>query len=170
MPKYKRRKTLLTLVTSYEDCKVDVTKKEYLEIVEGFMKFIMKKVFEGKEVMLPMSVGSLMVVGHKNKIVFDEQQQQLKGAPVDWVSTKKLWAINEEARKNKIRILFFNEHSNGISYKIKWLKGYGNMTNKSIYLYKPTRANKRKFGQLIKNGKEYKISQRSFEFYRTNKK
>ena len=162
MPTYKRRKTLLTLVTSYDDCPVDISKNEYLKITEGFMKFISSKIKNGKDVNLPANYGNILIVGKKNRVKISEEGY-ITGVPVDWKSTLNLWNTNEEAKKSRKRIFFFNEHTNSISYSFKWLKGHAYVFNKHLYQFTPTRTNKRDLWKSILGGKEYKTYRYFYE-------
>ena len=156
MPKYKRRPELLTLVTSYEDCPVDISKDDYLKITEGFMKFIASKVVSSKEVNLPASMGKLAVVGKKTK--FEVQEDGfIKGLAPDWKKTIALWSEDAEAKMNKQVIYHFNDHTRGIRYKFTWFKKNIPLRIKSLMVFKPARVNTRAVWKNILNGIEYII-------------
>ena len=159
MPRYKRRDTLKTLVTSYEDCPVEISKEKYLDITEGFMQFISDKLLNGEEIDLPLKQGTLMVAGRKQQIRVDSETGNIKGVTVDWKKTLLLWKENPEAKLMKKRIYHFNEHTNGNRYKIFWLNGYANMKNKSLMYFKATRHNSRELWKKLMENKEYKLLQ-----------
>jgi hypothetical protein len=157
MGTYKRRPGLLTLVTSYNDCKVSVTKKEYLSITEGFMKFLSDKMIDSSEMVnLPSTMGILGVVGKKQKIKTDENGN-IKGLAPDWKSTLELWKENPKAKEKKEIIYFFNEHSGGIRYKFGWLKAKVPLRMKNLYMFIASRNNKRRLWKQILNKREYQI-------------
>jgi hypothetical protein len=160
MPNYKRRKTLLTLTTSYDDCKINVPKNEYLKITEGYMKFLADKVLDGIDVQLPYNVGTVRVRG--NKMNTSIQGTTIKGSYVDWNKTKELWRNNPEAKEKKVRIFMLNEHSNGIIYGIKWFTSDTIIRNKNSLEFIPTRKNKRRLNKQIMNNKEYIIDNKEF--------
>jgi hypothetical protein len=152
---YKRRPTLLTLVTSYEDCPVEIDRKEYTSIVEGFMKFISNKLLNGDSVTLPASMGSLSIIGRKQKI--SNVDGKIKGLAPNWKETLKLWKENSEAKLKKTIIYHFNEHSRGIRYKFGWLTANVPIRNKGLFAFIATRDNKRAVWKNILEGKEYQI-------------
>lgn len=138
------------------EVKESVDIKVYLEIASEFMKFIMKKVFDGFEVKLPARLGSFQIIGRKVKPKLNEEGEIANLAP-DWVKTKALWESNPKAKLNKELVYCFNEHTNGVRYKFLWSKKNVNVINKGIYSIKFSRANKRKINELVKQGKEYMV-------------
>lgn len=132
--------------------------KVYLEIVLGFMKFIMKKVFDGYDVELSAgdSLGTIGVRGRKFTPVITEDGQ-VKGVPPSWSETKKLWDSNPEAKAKKQLVYCFNEHSNGVVYHLVWLKYNMRLHNKVYYSLTFSRKNKRTLRQAILDGKEFLV-------------
>lgn len=128
--------------------------KTYLLINAEYNKFLISKVLEGDEVTLPGRMGTLSIVGKKQKIRFDEEGNVVGLAP-DWVKTKKLWENNKEARKNKTRVFHTNSHTDNTRYKFLWSKARVLVTNKTLYALRITRTNKRAVSSLIKKGKQY---------------
>lgn len=156
MGTYKRRPVLLTLVTSYEDCPVDLPKQQYLEITEGFMKFIADKIVEGEEVNLPLSMGTIMITGRKQQIKTGENGE-IRGLAPDWKSTLALWKKDEDAKEKKKMIYHFNEHSRGIRYKFSWHTQNVSLRMKNVFSFYATREHKRKVWKSVCGGKEYRI-------------
>lgn len=155
MSKYIRRPELLTLVTSYDDCSVDISKDEYLKITSGFMKFIADKIVDGDEVILPMGMGTIMVTGRKQDLKVDEDGN-IRGLAPDWRRTIKLWKDNPEAKKEKKMVYFFNEHTRGIIYKFSWYTLNIPLRFKKVFAFYAIRKNKRQVSDNIINGKEYR--------------
>ena len=135
--------------------KSEVTKKEYCNIAEDFLKFISSKLLEGYTVKLPERLGYLYVMGRKIKPVIDKETGQIKGLAPDWRQTKEYWAKNPEAKDKKELLYFLNEHTQQIRYKLFWSKKRIFLNNKYIYSFRFTRANKRALAKLIKEGKEF---------------
>jgi hypothetical protein len=152
---YKRRETLLTLVTSYEDCPIDIEKKKYLEITEGFMKFIANKVIEGDDIALPSKMGTLRVYG--KKIIPIIKDGEICGLAPDWKSTLVEWEKNPQAKKEKKILYHFNEHTRGVRYKFSWLTSVISLRFKTLYSFKASRHNKRELWKHILNGQEYRV-------------
>jgi len=134
-------------------------RKVYLKIVMGLFKFIMVKVFQGYEVKLGGRLGRVAVRGRAtNPKIFDYNGKNvISGIPVDWGETNKLWATNPEAKENKVRIFHFNDHSNGIRYRIYWSLRNMIFPNKSYYSLCFTRRNERHLAKLVKEGKEFDV-------------
>ena len=129
----------------------------YIEIVNGFMKFIMKKVFDGFDVRLGAKLGTLMIRGKKVKPYIDKEGN-IKGVAPNYGETKKLWAKDSKAKEEKTIIYCFNEHSNGIGYRLLWNKEGVIVKNKSMYGMSFSRANRREVNRLVvEENREYLI-------------
>jgi hypothetical protein len=132
---------------------VDV--KTYINYASAFNKFIMFKVVQGEEVVLPHRLGSLYIVGKKQKVKFDEKGKIVGLAP-DWVKTKQMWEENPETKKEKKVLYHTNPETEGYRYKIFWSKKSMIALNRMLYALRFTRTNKRNVSTLIKEGKQYK--------------
>jgi hypothetical protein len=152
---YKRRETLLTLVTSYEDCPIEIEKRKYLNITEGFMKFIANKVIEGDDIALPSKMGILRVYGKKSNPVIKDGV--ITGLSPDWKNTLALWKSNSEAKQEKKMLYHFNEHTRGIRYKFSWVTTVISLRFKSLYSFRASRNNKRTLWKHILGGQEYRL-------------
>lgn len=127
----------------------------YIKIVNGFMKFLMAKLFLKGEILLPERMGVLKIIGKKVKVKIEGDK--ILGLAPDWVGTKELWSRDEKSKKEKKLVYHFNEDTNGIRYKFLWSKSKMVVPNKTLYNLKLTRTNKRFLSSLIKEGKEYLI-------------
>lgn len=132
-----------------------VGSKVYIDINSSYNQFLINKVLEGKEITLPARLGTLSIIGRKQKIEIQEDGS-IKGLAPDWVKTKQLWDSNEEAKKNKKLIYHTNSLTEGIIYKFFWSKKSVIVENKNFYSLRLTRTNKRAVNDLIKQGKQYK--------------
>ncbi len=119
------------------------------------MNFIAQKLLNGEEIILPVAMGRLEVQGRKQNIRVEGDK--IKGLAPDWKSTIELWNRNPEAKKEKKIIYFFNEHSKGIRYKIKWTKTKIPLIFKSVLTFKAVRTIKRGVSKNVNDGKEYII-------------
>lgn len=133
----------------------NVNKKTYITIVNGYMKFLMRKLFLKGEVLLPERLGSLQIIGKKIKVRIEEGK--IKGLAPDWANTNKLWEEDAKAKKEKQLVYHFNEETDGIRYRFFWSKRNALVFNKTLYYLRLTRTNKRILASLIKEGKEYII-------------
>lgn len=134
--------------------------KVYLQIALGFIKFMIAKVLDGKDIKLPCELGILGIRGRKQKPRLDEAGNIVGLAP-DWVGTKKLWGENPEAKAKKQLLYHFNEHSSGFRYKAVWFKKGFKFRNKSVYSIRLSRTNKRAINRLVKEGREYQEGRQS---------
>ena len=136
--------------------KVKITRQFYSEIINEFLKFIVQWILEGNEFKIPYRLGVIKIVGIQQKITFDKDGN-IQGAAPNWRLTKELWDSNPQAKAEKKLVYNFNEHSNGIRYKIKWGKKYIGLQYKIFYSFIPARTFKRSVWKNIMNGKEYEI-------------
>ena len=147
------------LRTSYKDYRNQIEQpvdiKIYISIVNGFMKFMMAKLFHKGEVMIPERLGSIDIIGHRPTITVEGGV--IKGAAPDWAKTKKLWEEDEEAKNNKTLVYHFNEDTAGVRYRFRWSKNRVLVPNKTLYSIRMSRENKRALSALVKQGKEYLI-------------
>ena len=137
-----------------QECENPVDIKTYLLIAADYNKFLMDKVLQGEEVSLPSRMGTLCIMGKKQKIRFNEDGKVIGLAP-DWVKTKKLWDENPEAKKQKKLVYHTNDHSDNIRYKYSWSKFRVLVENKTLYSLRVTRTNKRAVHERIISGQEY---------------
>lgn len=153
MKNYYNTRDTYKMYQSVSENPVDV--KKYIEIVSEFLKYIVCVLFEKGTVILPEKLGVLHIIGKKLKATTEDGK--IKGLAPDWDKTKKLWAIDQQAKDNKQIVYHFNEETNGIRYRIVWAKTKVLVSNKTLYDLKFTRTNKRFLSALIKTGKEYLI-------------
>ena len=128
---------------------------EYVQIINQFMKFLILKLLSTGEIILPERLGRLSIFGKKVNVRIEDGE--IKGLAPDWVKTKQLWDLDEEAKNNKQLVYHFNEETNGIRYKFAWSKNRVLVSNKTLYNLRMTRSNKRELSKLAREGKEYLI-------------
>lgn len=132
-----------------------VDSKTYIAYANEYNRFLVSKVLEGYEVTLPMKSGTLSIVGRKQKMKIGDDGK-IKGLAPDWVSTKKLWDSNPEAKERKQLLYHTNEHTDNVIYKFLWSKKRMITENKILYALRMTRENKRSSNSLFKEGKQFK--------------
>jgi len=155
-----------------------VGQEVYAKIVYGMMKMIVDKMFdEATDIVLPFRLGMFCIRGEHikpiivkekvKKMVVNEngieeeievEEERIRGIAPDWGATRKLWRENPEEEKKKTRIFCFNEHSNGIKYRILWLKRGSLFKNKGVYGFAVTKDNRTRFAAGVKAGNEYLVS------------
>lgn len=135
---------------------IPVDIKDYININADYNKFLIEKVLEGKEITLPCRLGTLSIIGRKQKIVVEEDGT-IKGLAPDWVKTKELWEKDPQAKKEKKRIFHTNSNTEGIIYRYFWSKKNVIIENKNFYSLRLTRTNKREVNTLVNQGKQYRV-------------
>lgn len=136
-----------------KNSKAPVEINVYLKIAIGFVKFLMSKIMEGHEVVLPSKLGIMKVFGKKQnlKVVNDTYV----GLSPNWAKTKILWDKSPDAKRRKQLVYNTNAHSDGMRYKFHWSKVRSLVENKNLYTLIMTRANKRELAGRLKNGQEF---------------
>ena len=136
-----------------------IEKRDYNYICSLFNKFLMKKVLSGETIRFPAKLGTLAIVGKKQKIRRDKDGNIVSLAP-NWKKTIEYWNRNEEAKINKKIIYCTNEHSNGVRYKFFWSKLNVSVCFKNLYSLRLVRENKRAVRDAILSGHEFLIIDR----------
>ena len=138
----------------------EVSKSDYVKIASAFIKFIMYRIIHHSDaIQLPFKTGTLKVVGRKQKIRYDEEGN-IKGLSPNWKKTKELYDRCPECKEKRQIVYNMNEHSDGIRYSFNWGLRNVMLKNKSYYVLKMTRANKRDLYKAILSGKEYELIRR----------
>lgn len=139
-----------------KDSKKPVPSETFISITNAFMAYIFKSLLKEGIAVLPNRTGSLRITG--SEVVPKIKDGKITNLPVDWKSTKELWAENEKAKESKKLVYFFNEHTNNIRYKVVWSRERVMMPNKTLYTFISTRYNKRSMAAHMKTtNKEYGI-------------
>lgn len=152
-------KTTDNIRSSYKYYKQDnqdpVDIKIYVDLCNNYNKFLSDKILQGEEVTLPERLGTMQIVGKKQKVKFDENGKP-NLAP-DWVKTKELWQNCEECKQEKKLVYHLNSNTDGVRFKLHWSKKNCIIKNKSLYSFQLTRTNKRNIHAKINEGIEYFI-------------
>lgn len=146
--------------------------KPYRHITSGLMKFILQKIFEGYDVKLGGKLGIIGVRGRKIEPIIvtkPDGTTEIRGIAPDWGATKKLQARDAIAKEKKTKIYCFNEHSNGIKYKLFWNKFDSYITNKVYYSLTFSRDTRREIPKLVSQGVEWLIVDKKEEHVRPSK-
>jgi hypothetical protein len=128
----------------------------YNDIVHGYLKFMMQKVFEGHDIRLGAKLGTIGIRGRKVKPMIGVDGKIIGVIP-SWSKTKQLWDSDPVAKEKKTLVYCFNEHTDGVRYKIGWYKKNVVVKNKVYYSLRFTKGNKRSVWKLANEGKEYLV-------------
>lgn len=133
-------------------------RKLYRSVVNDLFLFMRETLFREGIVKIPERLGSIYIIGIKNKLKFDDKGRVCNRKP-NWFETKKLWEEDEEAKKNKQLIYYMNEHTDGVFYRSNWKKYNVFCPNKYLYHFKLSSDSKKLLNKFILSGdhKQYAI-------------
>ena len=141
--------------------------KVFDTVINEFNTFCMKQILSGHEVDLPSKLGKFWVIGSRIDLNQFNKRGTVRSLRVDWVTTKKMWEQYPEKKEAKELFYFFNEHSDGVNYSLRWLTAMVNLVNKSFYTFVPARHNKRLLAKLIKSESvEYIIKEKGKKIFK----
>jgi len=148
---YKRKDIYRYFVKNNSSLKI--TSSQHGKILNMFNKevsnLILTKAFE---FLIPARLGGLRILKYKPSIkIREDGSLDTSNLSVDWKKTNELWESDSSSKEQKKLIYFTNEHSEGYQYKWYFTNYRSNCINKSAYCFRPSRSNKRKLAELIKN-------------------
>ncbi len=123
-------------------------RKEYRNIMDIFYEVLLT----GKSVTLPY-IGTFQVLG-KTITPKVSEDGKILNLPVDWKSTLELWRNDPQAKLDKKRIFYFNDHTNGVQYHYNWSKKKVIIPNKTVYNFYSMRKRNRDLGKHIMDGNQ----------------
>lgn len=132
-----------------------IDKSSFLDINNKFMKFISNIVMEGHSLALPEKVGTLQIIGKKEKLKIVDGE--IKGLAPDWVNTKIFRKEHPEPENQKKIIYHLNKETSGVRYRWFWSKKNVLIEGKKLYSLRMSRSNKRNVGKKIKEGQEFTV-------------
>ena len=121
-----------------------------IRIVNHFLSELIRYILDGHTVGLPQELGYLRIVSKDVPLDLDG-----KNNVVNWKATKELWESNPEAKENKTRIFYLNEHTGLKYYKYHWTLKNSKWPMKTFYCLKPSKVIKKKLYNAVISGKEY---------------
>ncbi len=131
----------------------NIKPKVYGEILRDIHDEIMSMVILNNfEFNLPVRMGTLRIGKKKLPIRLTDNGELIKGPlQVDWKATNDLWNISEDAKKDKVRVFYTNEHTNGYKHRFRWSKMKMRLENMYYYSFIPSRTNKRLLAKYLKD-------------------
>jgi len=128
-----------------------LSKKEYTDFLkEFFNEYVDEMLFSNTEMKLPFHTGMISVRKYEQKVKVVDGKI-VSNLPINWNATLKLWDSDEEAKTSKKLVKFINKDR--LIYKYAFFKSYAKFKNKYFYWFKPTRTNKIKLANAIRNNK-----------------
>lgn len=135
-----------------------VGRNTFMQLVSGFNDFVRNKIIEGHHVSFPEKVGSMYIMGSPVHPKVDEWGK-IRGLSVDWKATKEMWSRDPQKKEEKKVIYHFNEHTNGIRYRVRWSKKRMFIRNRDFYMFFFTRGNRKFVNRCIMSGKSYIVEE-----------
>ena len=124
----------------------------YTQLLREFFKFLRDQLLdEGIKLVMPYKLGTLQVVGVKDKPKV-MKNGKLSGVAINWQETRKLWEEKPELR-NKEFVYYTNTHTDGYRFKFFWSKKNVPYNAKKLYVFKLSVKNKKRIYQNIISGK-----------------
>lgn len=144
-----------------ENNKESVSVIKYNKIISEFNKEIVSLIINESLEYTPTKLQFTFCIRKTKKVPKIKDGKLINTSPIDWLSTKKLWASNEEAAQKKILLRYLNNHTMKYVFRIKALK-YGLIyKNKKYYKFKPARSFQRQLAKRILDD-----TQENFEAYK----
>lgn len=135
-------------------------KKKYISrtvfgaVIKEFGEYVRDSIArKGTEYILPSKIGKIELRKIKTEVSIDKDGNIVNKLPTNWKETRKLWNENEKAREKKVKIKFTNEHTDGYTFRIFYLRSKANYKNKSVYKLQFNRQMKRNLSQSIFKGR-----------------
>lgn len=123
-----------------------LTEGEFGGILRDIGNLLSEYLLAGNVVELPFKLGKLSVELRKANRYFDSEGVFRDTSPIHWGNTKKLWAVDKEARDNKLLI----RCENSKIFYIKYYKRNARYHNKQYISFRTCRTLKRKMTALAK--------------------
>ena len=108
---------------------------------------------KGIDIVMPSRLGRVELRKVKTSVSVDADGNIVNNLPTNWKATRELWKSNEDAKEKNIKIRFTNEHTDGYTFKISYLKSGANYKNKTMYKLRFNRILKRNLSKSIFQGK-----------------
>lgn len=129
-----------------------LTSTEHSNILNAFNKELARLILEESfDYILPHRIGSMRIKKYKPTLLKDNGELNIRHLNVDWKKTNEMWN-NDPATKEAKKVVYYeNTHSEGYNYRWYFSNYRSNCINKTAYCFKPSRTNKRRLAQLIKD-------------------
>lgn len=123
--------------TDHNECKV--SRQKFNDVCSEFNLGIIDLMLNDNVSYSPPMVGFTFSIRKSERIPKIKNGRLMNTLPVNFKETKKLWTIDEEARKNKILIRHTNTHTSRHVFSIKLIKVGKVYANKKYYQFRPSR-------------------------------
>ncbi len=133
---------------------VEMTRGEYGLILNSFNSHLRERISsKGAGFILPCRIGRVELRKIKTEVKVDEDGNIVNNLPVNWKATREFWKTNPDAKERGVKIKFTNEHTDGYTFKVSYLKSKALYKNKSVYKIRFNRELKRNLSRSIFKGR-----------------
>lgn len=121
---------------------------EFYTIIRSIHKLLAEEILRGNVAKFPAQMGSLELRKYPKGVSI--VNGKLKNTyPIDWSSTLKLWAEDEEAKQKNILL----RYESPMVYKVRYCKEGANYENKIFYRFRLMQSLKKRLKEDILTGK-----------------
>ena len=137
-----------------ENKDVKVSRLEYGQIIRSFNTHLRDRLAtKGAGFILPCRMGIVELRKMKTEVKINEEGNVVNNLSTNWKATRDLWKSNPGSKEKGVKIKFTNEHTNGHTFRVSYLKGKATYKNKSIYKIRFNRTLKRTLSKSIFQGR-----------------
>lgn len=126
-----------------------LTSREFSLFMRDMGQVVINTIIAGENYELPHHLGLLRLTKSKRRYYTDKDGKTRITNGINWIATKKLWAENEEAKKEKIFVMFDSEWL----YKIQYNKKKAKFKNKLFTFIRISSPLKSQVAKAIKEGR-----------------
>lgn len=129
-----------------------VDAKTFNKIVSDFNKEITNAMIYQNLEFKPRFVQLTLCIRKSKRVPrIDDNGKLINTMPIDYKSTKELWAKDPDAKDKKIVLRYLNNHTGKYVFRIKAIKTGFAYSNKKYYKFKAVRQFARELGKRILN-------------------
>lgn len=126
-----------------------LSEEQYGYIITSINKKLVENFCKGIPIIFPYKMGELYLYKQEIDLRFDKEGKLINPAPVDWITTLKVWYENPEAKDKKLLI----KHESKEVFSIKYTKRTARYSNQSYVGFRPQRSFKMLLHQALLKGK-----------------
>ena len=133
---------------------IEVSRADYGNIIREFNSHSRDRMsMKGAGFIIPCRLGRIELRKSKTEVKIGNDGEIINNLPTNWKATRELWAVNDKAKEAKIKIRFTNEHTDGYTFKVSYLRSKAIFKNKSVYKMRFNRDLKRNLSKSIFAGR-----------------
>lgn len=132
----------------------NISRNQFGRIIREFNSHVRERLStKGAGYIFPFKIGKVELRKVKTEVKVDEEGNVINNLPVNWKETRKMWAENPKTKEKGIKIRYTNEHTEGHTFRIFYIRSKARYKNKSIYRMRFNRLMKRQLSKSIFQGR-----------------